>query len=204
MAVAITTALVVNPSVPARTLKELVDLIKANPGKYSFASPGLGTQPHLTGEQLRLSLDLDLVHVPFSGAGPSNTSVIAGHTPIGFSTVAAAVPLVTDGTLRVLAVTSKTRSPALPDVPTMSEAGYSDIVGDSWIGVLVPANTPKHIITALHREIVQIVGQPDMRQRLVTLGYEPVASTQEEFAKLIRAELETWRKVIRAANIKIQ
>jgi len=204
MAVVITTALVVNPSVPARTLKDLIELIRANPGKYSFASPGLGTQPHLTGEQLRLSLALDLVHVPFSGAGPSNTSVIAGHTPIGFSTVAAAVPLVMDGKLRILAVTSKTRSPALPDVPTMAEGGYPDIVGDSWIGVLVPAHTPRHIITALHRKIVQIVGQPDMRKRLVELGYAPIVSTQEEFAQLIKAELETWGRVIRAANIKMQ
>jgi tripartite-type tricarboxylate transporter receptor subunit TctC len=204
LAVAITTALTVNPSVPAKTVKELIDLIRANPGKYSFASPGLGTQPHLTGEQLRLSLALDLVHVPFTGAGPSNTSVVAGHTPIGFSTLAAAVPLITDGKLRVLAVTSKTRSQTLPDVPTMSESGYPDIAGDSWIGVLVPAKTPKDIIGALHREIVQIIGQPDMRERLVTLGYEPVASTPEEFAQFIKTELETWGKVIRAADIKMQ
>lgn len=204
LAVGITTALVVNPLVPAKTVQELIDIIRANPGKYNFASPGLGTQPHLTGEQFRLSLALDLVHVPFTGAGPSNASVVAGHTLIGFATLAAAIPLATDGKLRVLAVTSKTRSRALPDVPTMSESGYPDIAGDSWIGVLVPAETPKEIITALHREIVQIIEQADMRDRLVTLGYEPVGSTQEEFAQFIKAELKTWGEVIRTANIKIQ
>jgi len=203
LAVAITTALVVNPSVPAKTVEELIDVIKSNPGKYSFASPGLGTQPHLTGEQFRLSLALDLVHVPFTGAGPSNASVVAGHTQIGFSTLAAAVPLVADGKLRVLAVTSKTRSQALPDVPTMSESGYPYIAGDSWIGVLVPTKTPKSIVDMLHREVVQIIAEQDMRARLVTLGYEPVGSTPEEFAKLIKAELETWSKVIQAANIKM-
>jgi tripartite-type tricarboxylate transporter receptor subunit TctC len=204
LAVAITTALVVNPAVPAKTLKDLIDLIRASPGKYSFASPGLGTQPHLTGEQLRLSLGLDLVHVPFTGAGPSNASIVAGHTPIGFSTLPAALPLAADGKLRVLAVTSKIRSQALPEVPTMSECGYPGIAGDSWIGVLVPAKTPKDVVTTLHREIVQIIAQPDMRGRLVTLGYEPVASTPEEFAQLIKAELETWAKVIRAGGIGAQ
>jgi tripartite-type tricarboxylate transporter receptor subunit TctC len=204
LAVAITSALVVNPSVPARTVKELIDLIRANPGKYTFSSPGLGTQPHLAGEQLRLSLGLDLVHVPFTGAGPSNTSVIAGHTPIGFSTLAAAVPLVADGKLRVLAVTSKSRSQALPDVPTMSESGYPDIAGDSWIGVMVPAGTPKEIVATLHREIAQIVALSDLRERLVALGYEPIASTPEEFAQFIKAELGMWGRVIRTANIKLQ
>jgi tripartite-type tricarboxylate transporter receptor subunit TctC len=204
LAVAITTALTVSPSVPAKTVKELVDLIRANPGKYSFASPGFGTQPHLAGEQFRLSLGLDLTHVPFTGAGPSNGSVIAGHTPIGFSTLAAAVPHVHSGALRALAVTSKARSHALPDVPTMSEAGYPDIVGDNWIGVLVPAGTPKEIITALNREIVQIIAQSDLKDRLVAMGYEPIASTPEAFAQVIKVELETWGKVIRAANIKVE
>ena len=203
LAVTATTALIVNPSVPAKTVKELIDLIKANPGKYSFASPGFGTQPHLTGEQLRLSLTLDLVHVPFAGAGPSNASVVAGHTLIGFSTLAAATPHVNDGTLRALAVTSTQRSRALPDVPTIAEAGYPNIKGDSWIGVMVPAGTSKDIIASLHREIVVAVTQPDMMQRLATLGYDPVAGTPEEFAQVIKTELVTWAKFIRAANIKM-
>jgi tripartite-type tricarboxylate transporter receptor subunit TctC len=204
LAVSMTTALTVNPSVPAHTVKELIDLIRANPGKYSFASPGFGTQPHLAGEQLRLSLGLDLTHVPFTGAGPSNAAVIAGHTPIGFSTLAAAAPHVKSGALRALAITSKTRSRALPDVPTMAEAGYPDIAGDSWIGVMVPAGTPQEIVTLLHREIVEVITQPDLRDKLVAMGYEPIASTPEEFARVIKVELDTWGNVIRAANLKVE
>jgi tripartite-type tricarboxylate transporter receptor subunit TctC len=204
LAVVATTVLVVNPAVPATSVKELVALIKANPGKYSFASGGVGAQPHLVGEQLRLSLGLDLVPVPFSGAGPANASVVAGHTPIGFGSLASAAPYIKDGTLRALAITSKARSQGLPDVPTMAEAGYPDIEGDSWVGVLVPAATPKEVINTLHREVVKIVALPDMKERLVTLGFDPAGSTPEEFAQRIMAELEMWGKVIRAANIKAQ
>jgi tripartite-type tricarboxylate transporter receptor subunit TctC len=204
LAVAIATALVVNPSVQATTVHELIDLIKANPGKYSYASPGFGTQPHLAGEQLRLSLGLDLTHVPFTGAGPSNSSVIAGHTPFGFSTLAAAMPHVNSGALRVLAITSESRSRAVPDVPTMAEAGYPGIAGDGWIGVLVPAGTAKEIIVVLHRQIVQIMSESDLRDRLIATGYDPIGNTPEEFAQVIKAELESWGKLIRAAHIKVE
>ena len=204
LAVSSTTVLTVNPSVPATNVKDLVALIKANSGKYSFASGGTGAPPHLAGEQFRLSLGLDLVHVPFNGGGPATAAVVAGHTPIGFNAITPAVPQIKDGKLRALAVTSKTRSQSLPDVPTMTEAGYPDIAGDSWIGILVPAGTSKEIVTVLHREIAGIIALPDMKQRLATLGFEPVASTPEEFAKRIGTEIETWSKVIRAANIKAQ
>jgi tripartite-type tricarboxylate transporter receptor subunit TctC len=204
LAVTTPTALVVNPAVPANTVAELVALIKANPGKYSFAHGGFGAQPHLTGEQFRLALALDLTQVPYSGAGPANASVVAGHTPVGFSSLAGAAPYINDGKLRALAVTSKARSQLLPDVPTMAEAGLANIVGDSWVGVLLPAGTPHDIVSLLHREIVEIIAQPDMKERLATLGYEPVASTPEEFAQVIKDELDTWGKVIRAAGIKLQ
>ena len=204
LAVSSTTVLTVNPSVPATNVKDLVAHIKANSGKYSFASGGTGAPPHLAGEQFRLSLGLDLVHVPFNGGGPAIAAVVAGHTPIGFNAITPAVPQVKDGKLRALAVTSKARSQSLPDVPTMTEAGYPDIAGDSWIGVLVPARTPIEIVTVLHREIAKIIALPDMKQRLATLGFEPVVSTPEEFAKQIGTEIETWGKVIRAANIKAQ
>jgi tripartite-type tricarboxylate transporter receptor subunit TctC len=204
LAVVAPTALFVNPAVPATRVKDLVALIKANPGKYSYASGGAGAQGHLVGEQLRLSLGLDLVHVPFGGAGPANASVVAGHTPIGFGSLASVAPYVKDGTLRALAVTSKTRSQSLPDVPTMSEAGYPDIEGDSWVGVLVPAGTPKEIVTTLHHEVVKITVLPDMKERLVTLGFEPVGSTPEEFAQRIAGELQRWGRVIRAAGIKAE
>jgi len=202
LAVASTTVLSVNPSVPANTVKDLVAVVRANPGKYSFASAGAGTQAHLAGEQFRLSLGLDLVHIPYNGGAPAIASVVAGHTPIGFSSPQAATPQIREGNVRALAITSKRRSQILPDVPTMAEAGYPDIEGDSWVGVLVPSRTPSEIITLLHREIVQIIALPDMKERLATLGYDLVASTPEEFGRRIKVEIETWAKVIRAANIK--
>ncbi len=204
LAVASTTVLTVNPSVPAHTVKELVDLIRANPGKYNFASPGTGTQSHLAGEQLRTSLGLDLVHVPYNGSGPSTAAVVAGHDPIGVSTIAPVVPHINAGTLRALAVTSKTRSVLLPNVPTMIEAGYPDIEGDGWVGVFVPARTPKDIVTLLHDEIAAILALPDIRTNLTMIGFEPVANTPEEFAARIRAELELWGKVIRASHLRVQ
>jgi tripartite-type tricarboxylate transporter receptor subunit TctC len=204
LAVASTTVLTVNPSVPAKTVKELVDLVKANPGKFSFGSAGAGTQAHLAGEQFRLSLGLDLVHVPFGGGGPAVAAVVAGHTPISFGSPQAAMQHVREGTVRALAVTSKRRSQIFPDVPTMTEAGYSQIEGDSWVGILVPASTPGEIIEVLYRASSKILAQPDMQERLAALGYDLVASTPEEFATRITAEIEMWAKVIRAANIKPQ
>ncbi len=204
LAVATTTALTVNPAVPAKTVKELVDLIEANPGKYSFGSAGAGTQAHLAGEQFRLSLGLDLVHVPFGGGGPAVAAVVAGHTPISFGSPQAAMQHVREGTVRALAVTSKTRSQIFPDVPTMTEVGYPQIEGDSWVGILVPAGTPAEIIAVLYRESTKILAQSDMKERLAALGYDLVASTPKEFATRIVAEIEMWAKVIRAANIKPQ
>jgi len=119
----------IHPSVPAKTVKDLVAVIRANPGKYSYASAGAGTQAHLAGEQFRLSLGLDLVHVPFNGGGPAIAAVVGGHTPIGFSSPAASIPQIKEGNVRALAITSKTRSQILPDVPTMTEAGYPEIEG---------------------------------------------------------------------------
>jgi tripartite-type tricarboxylate transporter receptor subunit TctC len=204
LAVASTTVLTVNPTVPAKTLKELIDLIKANPGKYSFGSAGAGTQAHLAGEQFRLTLGLDLVHVPFSGGAPAVAAVVAGHTPISFGSPQAAMQHVKEGTVRALAVTSKTRSQILPDVPTMTELGYPEIEGDSWVGILVPAGTHADIIAMLHRMSEKILAQPDMKERLAELGYEVVASTPQEFAARIKVEIEMWARVIRAANIKAQ
>jgi tripartite-type tricarboxylate transporter receptor subunit TctC len=203
LAVSTPTALVVNPAVPANTVKDLVGLIKGNPGKYGFAHAGLGTQGHLTGEQFRLKLGLDLVAVPFSGGGPAVSSVLGGHTPIGFIALAATASNIRSGKLRALAVTGKNRPQLLADVPTMTEAGYPDIVGDNWVGVLVPARTPKEITTLLHREIIQILREPSMKEILVGLSYEPLATSPEEFAERITAEIDTWGKVIQAANIKM-
>jgi len=204
LAVTSPAVLTINPSVPAKTMEDLIALIKASPGKYSFGSGGTGTQPHLAGEQLRLSLGLDLVHVPHNGGGPALVSVLGGHVPMSFTTLSPAVPHIKDGTLRALAVTSRTRSQTVPDVPTMTEAGYPDIEGDTWVGVLVPIGTDPQIIALLNREIVKIVQLAGMKERLVQLGYEPVGTTPDEYGVQIRTEITKWSKVIRSAGIRTQ
>jgi tripartite-type tricarboxylate transporter receptor subunit TctC len=202
LAVTSTTVLTVNPMVQATNVKELVALIKANPGKFSYSTAGAGTQAHLSGEQFRLLLGLDLVHVPYNGGAPAIMAVVGGHTPIGFSSPAASIAQIRQGNVRALAVTGDKRSQIMPDVPTMAEAGYPQIVGESWVGVLAPAGTPKDIITLLQREIARIIAQPDMKSRLAELGYDPVASTPEQFGARIKTEIGTWAQVIRAAHIK--
>ena len=202
LAVTSTTVLVVNPQVPAKTIGELVALIRANPGKYNYASAGSGTSSHLAGEQLRLSLGLDIVHIPFTGGAPAIASVVAGHTPIGLVAPNVAIPQIQDGKVHALAVTSAGRAQTLPGVATLAESGHPGIEGDSWVGFVAPAGTPKDIVGTLNREIVHILAQPDMKQRLATLGFEPVGGTPDEFAARIKSELATWSKVIRAAGIK--
>jgi tripartite-type tricarboxylate transporter receptor subunit TctC len=194
--------LVVNPQVPAKTVDELVALIRANPGKYNYASAGSGTSSHLAGEQFRLSLGLDIVHIPFTGGAPAIASVVAGHTPIGLVAPNVAIPQIQDGKVRALAVTSAARAQTLPDVATLAESGHLGIEGDSWVGFVAPAGTPKDIVATLNREIVHILAQPDMKQRLATLGFDPVGGTPDQFATRIKSELATWSKVIRAAGIK--
>jgi tripartite-type tricarboxylate transporter receptor subunit TctC len=196
--------LAINPSVPAKSVKELVDLVRATPGKYSFASPGTGTPPQLVGELFKLSLKLDLVHVPFGGGGPAVGSTVAGHTPISFGAMAPAVPLIKDGKLRALAVTSKKRSQALPDVPTMAEAGFPDVEGTTWTALFVPAGTPKDIVVQLNKMALSALSQPDVKERLAALGVEPVANSPEECDAFVRAEMVKWSKVIKAAGIKAE
>ena len=204
LAVTSTTAIVVNPSVPAHNVKDLVELIRANPGKYSYAHAGTGTQSHLAGEQFRLKLKLDIVPVPFNGGGPAAASVVGGHTPVAFNSPAAVIPHAQDGKLRVLAMNSEKRTAAMPDVPTIVEAGFPGINGDSWVGVLVPAGTPKDIIALLQREIAKALALPDMKERLVALGCDAAGGTPEEFAARIKREIPFWGDVIRSANIKMQ
>ena len=197
-------AMLVNPSVPAKTVNELVALIKANPNKYSFASPGFGTPSHLLGEQFRVATGLDLVHVPYGGSGQVITSVAAGNTPIGFAALSAAVPLIQDGKLRALAVMSRQRTQAVPDLPTIEEAGYGELDGDAWVGVLVPSGTPKDVVALLHQEVVRIIALPEMKERLAAIGLEPVGDSPEEFSAQMRVEMEKWAKVIKAARIKAE
>jgi tripartite-type tricarboxylate transporter receptor subunit TctC len=202
LAVLTTLVIAVHPSVPAQTLQELVALIKANPRKFSYASPGAGTPGHLVGEVFRLSLGLDLVHVPFNSAGLAVGSTVGGHTQICFASPSPAAQQVIEGKLRGLAVTSKARSQALPGVPTTAEAGYPAVAGDNWQGIVVPSGTPKAAIDFVHREMVEILALLDVKERLAVLGFEPVASTPDAFARHARTEFEKWAKVIRDSNIK--
>lgn len=196
--------LVVNPSLPAKNVKELVALIKANPGKYSFAGPGIGSTPHLSGELFKQKLDLEIVHVPYPGAAPAITSTIGGHTPIAFTALPPALANVQNGKLRALAILAAKRSDELPDVPTMAEAGYLGQEADTLTGVVAPAGTPKEIIDVLHREIAKAVAQPDVAAHLRKLGFVPVADRPEEFGARIKSEMAKWSKVVHDAHLRIE
>jgi len=204
LAAASPNVLVINPSIPATTVKELIAFLRSNPGKYSIAHPGVGTTSQLGGEMFKHSQDLDLVSVPFNGSAPAVQSVLAGHTPIAFVVLTPVVPHVKEGKLRALAVTTGKRSPALPNVPTLTEASLPDQESDTMQGVLAPAGTPEPIITMLHREIDKAMAEPQVAQKMSELGFEKIASTPDEFARRIRADIPKWAKVIQMANIRVE
>jgi len=193
--------LAINPSVPAHSVKELVDWIRANPGKESYASPGTGTPPQLVGALFQHSLKLDLVHVPFDGGGTAVQATVGGHTPISFGAMAPAVSLIKSGQLRALAVTGETRSSTLPEIPTMAEAGFPDVEGATWTAVVVPAGTPKEIIAELNRLIVASIAQPDVKQKLSAMAYEPIGNSPEQCAAFFKAEMAKWSVVIKDAGL---
>jgi tripartite-type tricarboxylate transporter receptor subunit TctC len=192
----------VHPPLGVHTLDELIALIRNNPGQYAYASGGAGAQPHLAFEQFRASLGLDIVHVPFGGGAPAIASVVAGHIPVCVLSLPNCVQQIQDGSLHALMVSSRERSRKLPDIPTAAEAGYPVLTGDQWVGVLAPAATPREIITLLHRSIVEIVTLPDVRQRLSALEFYEIPSTPEEFAERIKAELQSWRRVVQEAHLR--
>jgi len=196
--------LTTNPSVPAQTVKELVALIRANPSKYSYASPGIGTPPQLVGTLFQQSLKLDLVHVPFDGGGQAVEATVGGHTPISFGATAPAMPLIKSGALRALALTGKARSPTLPDVPTMAEAGFPEVEGVTWTAVVVPAGTPKDIVAELHRMIVGSLAQPDVKERLAAMAYVPIGSSPQECTAFFQGEMAKWSKVIKDARLRAE
>jgi tripartite-type tricarboxylate transporter receptor subunit TctC len=187
--------LVSHPSFAVKTVDDVVAILKANPGKYAYASGGVGVQPHLTFEKFRLSLGLDCIHVPFSGAGPAVAAIVAGVTPLGISSLPPCVPQVLEGNIRGLVLTSKARSKRLPDIPTAVQAGYPILDGDQWLGVLAPAETPQEITALLHRRIVDITRSPDVKERLDALDFFAVESTPQEFAERIKSELHSWSEV---------
>jgi tripartite-type tricarboxylate transporter receptor subunit TctC len=196
--------LTINPNVPAKTVKELIALIKAHPATYSFAQPATGSTPHLNGELFKLAFGLDLTMVPFTGAAPAVTSTIGGHTPIAFTALPPAMTNIKEGKLRALAVLSTKRVAALPDVPTAAEAGMAGQEGDTLTGLVAPAGTPKEIVDRLNAEIKKMVAAADVKEKLETLGFVAVADTPTEFADRIKTETVKWSKVIDDAKIKIE
>jgi tripartite-type tricarboxylate transporter receptor subunit TctC len=193
----------VHPSIPAKSLRELIDLIKANPGKYAFASPGVGTTPHLNSELLKYTFKLDFTLAPFSGGAPAIQSVVAGHTPISIQTIPPGVPLVRDGKLRLLAIAAKKRSPAVPDVPTFEEVGIKGQDGETMQGVFLPAATPKPIVELMQREVARILQLPDVKDKMDTLGLETGGMSSAEFAAYLKADVAKWKQVIIDAKIPL-
>jgi tripartite-type tricarboxylate transporter receptor subunit TctC len=196
--------LVVHPSMPAKTLAELIAAVRADPAKYSYGMSGVGTPNHIQMETLKVALKLDMTTVPFSGGGPVVQSTVAGHTPVASTTLAAVLPLVAGGQLRALAVTGTKRAAAWPDVPTLTEAGVPGQEADTWTGVMLPAGAPKEIIDKLRAETVEVLGTPEMKQQLDKLGFTASGNTPAEFAARLRTEIAAWAQAIEQAGIAKQ
>jgi tripartite-type tricarboxylate transporter receptor subunit TctC len=194
---------VVHASVPATTMQELIAYAKANPGKISFASVGHGTLPHLFGEMLKQRTGIEMIHVPYRGSGAAITDLLAGQVQMYIDNTRNILAFVQAGKLRALAVTSETRAPELPALPTMPESGYPEFLATYWNGVLAPAATPRAIVDQLSAVINASLETPEMRASVTKLGMTPKIASPQEFAALIGAELDKWTAVARAANIKV-
>jgi tripartite-type tricarboxylate transporter receptor subunit TctC len=195
--------LVVNPSVPARSLPELVTLAKNHPGKITFGSSGYGTQPHMLGEMLKLMADINIVHVPYRGAGQSVTDVVAGQVQTIFETTAILLPHVQGGRLRALAVAIEARSALLPDVPTTAESGYPKLVASFWSGLLAPSGTPSGIVEKLNATINEILKSKEAQDGLARLNAQAKIGTPQDFAAFIAAETPRWAAIANETGIKV-
>ena len=193
--------LVTHPSLPVRSLQELIDLIRSRPGQMNYASGGVGTTPHLGGEMLAAMAKLKVVHVPYKGEAPGITDVLAGHVPFMFANVTAVNAQVQAGKLRALAVTGLQRTPAVPGIPTLSESGLPGFEVIGFFGVMAPANTPPGIVTRLNGEIAKVLARADTRERFAAQALEPGNKSAAEFSDYIKAETEKWGKIIKEAGI---
>jgi tripartite-type tricarboxylate transporter receptor subunit TctC len=196
--------LVVHPSLPVNSVKELIALAKQKPGTLNYASPGVGTSLHLAGELFKLDAGIDIVHVAYKGGAQAQTDVIGGQVQMMFNVLPSALPFIQSGRLKALAVTGKTRAESLPNVPTMIEAGVPGYTALTWNGLLAPAGTPKEIVARLNDAIVKAMRSPEMKEQLTKIGQDPGWSTPEEFAAFLREETDKWSKVISASGIAAQ
>jgi tripartite-type tricarboxylate transporter receptor subunit TctC len=201
---AMANVLVVNTATPYKSVQDVVAAAKAKPGALAYASAGIGNTMHLAGEQFRMQAGIDLLHVPYKGGPPALNDVLGGQVPMMFNNLPAVVPMVKSGKLRALAVATPKRSPLLPDVPTMEEAGLKGYVSTVWNGVFVRAGTPRAIVERLNREIVAALNSPELRRSLEEQGFDVIPSTPDEFAALVRAEGPRWGAVVRASGAKAE
>ena len=196
--------LVLHPSVPARTLPQLIALARAKPGQLTYASAGAGSTTHLAAEFFKSRAQVDLIHVPYKGGGAALIDLVAGQVTLYFSSMPAALPLVRSGRLRALAVTGLARSVAAPEVPTVAESGFPGFEAVTWIGAVAPAGTPRAIVTRLNTELVEIMQAADMHDKMIAQGAEPMTNTPEQFAAYIRSEIGKWAAVVKQAGIAAQ
>jgi tripartite-type tricarboxylate transporter receptor subunit TctC len=194
--------LVVHPSVPVKSVKELIAFARARPGQLTYASAGNGTNPHMTMALFLSMAKLDMVHVPYKGSAPAVTALLGGHVAALSATAITGIPQIRAGRLRGLGVTSKTRSAVAPELPTLDEAGVPGYEATQWYGVLAPGGTPREVVMRLHAELSRVLQLPEVKSRFATDGVEVVADTPEQFAQLIRSEIVKWAKVARDAGIK--
>jgi tripartite-type tricarboxylate transporter receptor subunit TctC len=196
--------LVVHPSVPARSLAEFITYAKANAGKLNFGSGGAGTTPHLAGEMLKMMAGAQMTHIPYKGGGPALTDLMGGQIQFMLENIPSTLPLAKSGKVRALAITALKRSPLVPDLPTLDEAGLKgyEIVG--WNGLLVPAATPRTVVSLLHRTTVKALELPDMKERLATLGAEGVGSSPDQFKAFVQSEIRKWARVVTDAGLKAE
>jgi tripartite-type tricarboxylate transporter receptor subunit TctC len=202
-AVALQNIFIVHPTLPVRSMKELIALAKVKPGALNFASSGAASPGHLAGELFKSMAKVNLVHVPYKGGGPAMIDLIAGHIEIFVAVISTATPQVKAGKARALAVTGPKRAASLPDVPTVAEAALKGYEATNWYGYVVPAATPRPIIERLHQATVTVLDMPDIRKALLDQGIEAAPSSPEQFAAYIKAETGKWTKVIKAAGIKV-
>jgi tripartite-type tricarboxylate transporter receptor subunit TctC len=195
--------LVVNPNVPAKTMAELIALLRANPGKFNYASSGHGAAAHLAAELFRAEAKVDIVHVPYKGAAPALTDVIAGHVQMMFATAASVVPHIQSGKVRALAVTPLRRTAVFPDLATIDELGLKGFDATTWHGLVAPAKTPREIVVRLHQATVEALNDPAVRKSLTDLGVDIVGNSPEEFAAYIKAEIPKWTAIVKASGAKL-